>query len=184
MVHLITCKNENGPIKLDLLEDLTIISTAAVLFSCKKANCALKSPTNITLLPTCKNHLDQCISNCLFVLTILSRNEILTSIYGHNFVTNLKKMPGNNPKLITLQKFYPFVLMILIGNEILTSTKGHNSVTNFQKITGSNHNLGLVKYDAYIKFCEIQSICSQAIERKQNSDINQGPSLCYEFWIE
>ena len=71
--------------------------------------------------------------------------------------------------------------MILIGNEILTLTNGHNSVTNFRKITGSNHNLGLVKNDAYIKFCKIQSICSQDIERKHNSDINQGPLLCYEF---
>ena len=26
-----------------------------------------------------------------------------------------------------------------------------------------------------IKFCEILSICSQDIEWKQNSDINQGP---------
>ena len=34
-----------------------------------------------------------------FVLKILSGNENLTSIKGHNSVTNLGKMTGNNPKL-------------------------------------------------------------------------------------
>ena len=36
---------------------------------------------------------------CQFVLKILSRNEILTSIKGHNSVKILRKMTGNNPKL-------------------------------------------------------------------------------------
>ena len=44
-----------------------------------------------------------CIQNlvgfCQFVLNILSRNEILTSIKGHNSVKILRKMMGNNPKL-------------------------------------------------------------------------------------
>ena len=44
-----------------------------------------------------------CIQNlvrfCQFVLKILSRNEILTSIKGHNTVKILRKMMGNNPKL-------------------------------------------------------------------------------------
>ena len=44
-----------------------------------------------------------CIQNlvgfCQFVLTILSRNEILTSTKGHNSVKILQKMTGNNPKL-------------------------------------------------------------------------------------
>ena len=34
-----------------------------------------------------------------FVLKILSGNEILTSIKGHNSVKILRKMTGNNPKL-------------------------------------------------------------------------------------
>ena len=34
-----------------------------------------------------------------FVLKILSENENLTSMKGHNSVTNLRKMTGNNPKL-------------------------------------------------------------------------------------
>ena len=44
-----------------------------------------------------------CIQNlvrfCLFVLKILSGNEILTSIKGGNCVKILRKMSGNNPKL-------------------------------------------------------------------------------------
>ena len=44
-----------------------------------------------------------CIQNlvrfCQFVLKILSGNEILTSIKGHNSVKILRKMTSNNPKL-------------------------------------------------------------------------------------
>ena len=34
--------------------------------------------------------------------------------------------------------------------------------------------IDLDNMNAYIKFCEILSICSQDIERKRNSDVNQG----------
>ena len=44
-----------------------------------------------------------CIQNldgfCQFVLKILSGNEILKTIKGHNSVKILQKMTGNNPKL-------------------------------------------------------------------------------------
>ena len=44
-----------------------------------------------------------CIQNlvgfCQCVLKILSGNEILTSIKGHNSVKILRKMTGNNPQL-------------------------------------------------------------------------------------
>ena len=36
---------------------------------------------------------------CQFILKILSGNEILMSIKGHNSVKILQKMTGNNPKL-------------------------------------------------------------------------------------
>ena len=36
---------------------------------------------------------------CLFVLKILSRNEIVMSIKGCNSLKILRKMTGNNPKL-------------------------------------------------------------------------------------
>ena len=65
-------------------------------------------------------------------------------------------------------KFYPFVLKILSGDKILISIKGHNSVTNEQNMTSNNSNLDLVNINAYIKFGEILSICSQNIVREQN----------------
>ena len=36
-------------------------------------------------------------------------------------------------------------------------------------------NIELVNMNAYIKFGEILSICSQDIDRKQNFDVIQGP---------
>ena len=42
-------------------------------------------------------------------------------------------------------------------------------------MTDNNPNLDFVNINAYIKFCEILSIRSQDIERKQNFGINEGP---------
>ena len=39
----------------------------------------------------------------------------------------------------------------------------------------NNPNLDFVNINAYAQFGQIPSICSQDIERNQNSDINQGP---------
>ena len=39
----------------------------------------------------------------------------------------------------------------------------------------NNPNLDLININALYKFGEIQSICSQDIERMQNFGINQGP---------
>ena len=74
-----------------------------------------------------------------------------------------------------LVRFCPYVLKILSGNEILTLIKGHNSVKILQKMTGSNPELDLVNVDVHIKFGQILSRHSQDIERKRNSDVNQGP---------
>ena len=74
-----------------------------------------------------------------------------------------------------LVRFCQFVLKILSGNEILTSIKGHNSVKILQKMTGNNPKLDLVNVDVHTKFGQILSMRSQDIERKRNSDVNQGP---------
>ena len=74
-----------------------------------------------------------------------------------------------------LVRFYQFVLKILSGNEILTSIKGRNSIKILRKMMGNNPKLDLVNVDVHIKFGQILSIGSQDIERKQNSDVNQGP---------
>ena len=71
--------------------------------------------------------------------------------------------------------FCQFFLKILSGNEILTSIKGRNSVKILQKMTGNNPRLDLVSVDVHTKIGQILSIRSQDIERKRNSDVNQGP---------
>ena len=71
--------------------------------------------------------------------------------------------------------FCQFVLKVMGGNEILTSIKGRNSVKILQKMMGNNPKLDLVNVDVYTKFGRILSIRSQDIERKRNSDVNQGP---------
>ena len=70
--------------------------------------------------------------------------------------------------------FCQFVLKILSGNEILMSTKGRNSVKILRKKTGTNPKLDLVNVDVHTKFGRILSIRSQDMERKRNSDVNQG----------
>ena len=74
-----------------------------------------------------------------------------------------------------LVRFCQFVLKILSGNEILTSIKGHNSDKILRKMMGNNPKLDLVNVDVHTKFGRILSMRSQDIERKQNSDVNQGP---------
>ena len=80
-----------------------------------------------------------------------------------------------------LVRFCKLVLKILSGNEILTSIKGRNSVKLLQKMTGNNPKLDLVNVDVHTKFVRILSIRSQHIERKRNSDVNQGPQLRQNF---
>ena len=74
-----------------------------------------------------------------------------------------------------LVRFCQSVLEILSRNKILTSIKGRNSVNILRKMTGNNRKLDLVNVDVHTKFGQILSISSQDIERKQNSDVNQGP---------
>ena len=71
--------------------------------------------------------------------------------------------------------FCQCVLKILSGNEILMSIKGRNSVKILRKMMGNNPKVDLVNVDVHTKFGRILSICSQDIERKRNSDVNQGP---------
>ena len=86
-----------------------------------------------------------CIQNlvlfCLFVLKILSKNLILTSIKGRNSVANMRKTKINNIKLdlVTDNVYTKFRLNLSIRsqdieqNQILTSIKGRNSVANLRK---------------------------------------------------
>ena len=74
-----------------------------------------------------------------------------------------------------LVRFCLSVLKILSGNEILTSIKGHHSIKILQKMTGNNPKVDHVKDDVHTKFGQILSICYRDVERKRNSDVNQGP---------
>ena len=67
-----------------------------------------------------------------------------------------------------LLKFCLLVFKILSG-------KGRNSVANLLNLMLYNHNLDIINVNVYTKFSSILSIGSQDIERKPNSDINQGP---------
>ena len=73
-----------------------------------------------------------------------------------------------------LPRFCQFGLKILSGNEILKSIKGRNSVKISQRITGNDFKLDHVNVDVHTKLGQILSIRSQDIERKRNSDVNQG----------
>ena len=55
------------------------------------------------------------------------------------------------------------------------SIKGHNSVKILRKMMGNNPKVDLVNVAVHTKFGQSLSIRSQDIERKQNSDVNQGP---------
>ena len=48
-------------------------------------------------------------------------------------------------------------------------------------MTGNNAKLDLVNVDAHKKIGQILSICSQGIERKQNTEFNQGLKFCQKF---
>ena len=82
------------------------------------------------------------VSICLFVLKILSKNQILTSIKGRNSVANLRKtmIYNTNVNLVNDNVFTKFglkhllVFKILSKNSILTSIKGCNSVANLLEI--------------------------------------------------
>ena len=115
----------------------------------------------------------------------LSRNKILTSIKGHDIVTNKQKITGNssNLDLVNMNAYIKFGEFLSICTQDIEHKqnfcyiKGHNSGTNLRKITCNNPKLDLVNMNAYIKFGEILSIGSQDIEGKQNFGVNKGPEL-------
>ena len=80
--------------------------------------------------------LQSLVSFCQFVLKILSKNQILTSIKGRNSVADLRKtmIYNTNVDLVNDNVYTKFGLNsffeILIKNSILTSIKGRNSVAN------------------------------------------------------
>ena len=124
-----------------------------------------------------------CIQNlvlfCQFVVKILSKNQILTSIKGRNSVANLRKTKIYNTNILslimciqTLVSFCQFLLKILSKNQILTSIKG--KFANLGKTTIYNTKVDLVDDNVFTKFGLNRSIRFKDIEQKLNSDVNQG----------
>ena len=84
---------------------------------------------------------------CQFILKILSGNEILTSIKGHNSVKILRKMTGNNPKLdlVNDDVHTKFGRILSIRSQDIEQkrnsdvnigpSKGNNSYANLGKLT-------------------------------------------------
>ena len=70
--------------------------------------------------------------------------------------------------------FCQLVLKTMSKNQILTSIKGRNSVANLRKTMIYDTNIDLVNDNVYTKFGLNQSICFRDIEKKLNSDVNQG----------
>ena len=142
--------------------------------------------TNIDLLLTLILSMMICIQNlvlfCQFVLKILSKNQILTSIKGRNFVANLRKTKiyDTNLDLITDNVYTNFGLILSIRSQnieqkpILTSIKGRNSLVNLRKTTIYNTEVDLVNDNVCTTFGLNRSIRFQDIEQKLNSDVNQG----------
>ena len=126
-----------------------------------------------------------CIQNlvlfCEFVLKILSKNQILTPIKGHNSVANLRKTKiyNTNLDLVTDNVYTNFGLILSISsqdikqNQILTSIKGRNSLANLGKTMIYYTKVDLVD-DVFTKFGLNWSIHFKDIEQRLNSDVNQG----------
>ena len=127
-----------------------------------------------------------CIQNlvlfCQFVLKILSKNQILTSINGRNSVANLRKTKiyNTNLDLVTDNVYTNFGLILSIRSQDIDEKpnfdviKGRNSVANLRKTTIYIIKVDLVNDNVYTKFGLNQFIRFQDIEQKLNSDVNQG----------
>ena len=119
-----------------------------------------------------------CIQNlvlfCQFVLKILSKNQILTSIKGRNSVANLRKTKIYNTKLdlVTDNVYTNFGLILSIHSQDIEQKP--NFDVNLRKTTIYNTKVDRVNDNVYTKFGLNQSICFQDIEQKLNSDVNQG----------
>ena len=115
------------------------------------------------------------VSFCQFVLKMLSKNRILTSI---NSVANLRKTKiyNTNIDLVNenviqnLVSICLFFLKILSKNQILTSIENGNSVANLRKTMIYDNNIDLVNDNVYTKLSLNRSIRFQDIEQKLNSN--------------
>ena len=93
------------------------------------------------------------------VITLLKMNKRYCSII-QIYILSISMHIQN---LIKIHKFIHKTLSI---NKILMSIKDHNSVKNWRKIMCIRYNMDLVFINAYTKFYQNSSICSEDIEEK------------------
>ena len=115
----------------------------------------------------------------------MSGNKNLTSVKGHDSVTNVRKMMCNNPNLdlvnINVYTNFGEILKILSGNITLTSIRVHTSVLNLRKMTDKNSNLDLVNINAHtVNLVTLYQLVLEILSGNKKSDITQGPLLCYK----
>ena len=127
-----------------------------------------------------------CIQNlvlfCQFVLKILSKNQILTSIKGRNSVENLRKTTiyNTNLDLVTDNVHANFGLILSIRSQDIEQkpnfdvNQGPKLCCQFAKNKIYNTKVDLVDDNVFTKFGLNLSIRFQDIEQKLNSDVNQG----------
>ena len=92
------------------------------------------------------------------------------SIKGRNSVKIWQKMTSNNPKL-----------GLVDVDMVDVHTKFGQILKIWRKMMGNNPKLDLVNVDVHTNFGQILSIHYQDIERKRNSDVNQGLQLRQNF---
>ena len=126
-----------------------------------------------------------CIQNlvlfCQFVLKILSKNRILTSIKGSNSVANLQKTKiyNTNIDIVNDNVFTKFGLILSIRSQDIEQ-KPNSDINQgplcckFAKTIIYNTNVDLVNDNVYTKFGLSRSIRFHDIEQNLNSDVNQG----------
>ena len=112
----------------------------------------------------------KCIKNLVkfyqFVLTILSGNIHVTSIKGHNTVTNLPKMTGNNSNLdlVNVNAHTKFGQILLSENENL------KSITLLQicvKMTGNNPKARFCQYQLTFKIYKFYQFVPKILSGKE-----------------
>ena len=85
-----------------------------------------------------------------------------------------------NAYIQNLIEIHKLIHKILNINKILASIKGHNSVKNWPKITCIRNNMDLVFINAYTKFYQNSSICSEDIEEKHILHQSRAKTVVYK----
>ena len=94
----------------------------------------------------------------------------MTSIKGHNSVTNLRKMTGNNLDLDLINQHTKFGQFLTICSQDIEQKRNSERNSDIFLFMSNNTNLDLVSINAYTKFGKMISICSQDNEQKRNYD--------------